>query len=296
MSSVNNLWFWILGWFFTLLTVAGNGLVIFLILKKTQLQTQPNCLIASLAVADIFVGLAYFPQIFVQSFTCHSDICDDVFFVTRHFFQYCSITNLCVMLTDRYISITKPLKYITFLTAKRIALLLVAAWTTPLMFFVVPQTMIILFADEEQDNIFSMLKTLLFNTLPMILLIVLTTRVLVVARNLARKSRALQAQVRFNYRNNAIAIKTSSSEIFERQSIAKMMILVMVIFILCSAAEHWKGFCSCEWNLCCDIPENIGNILDLICIINSAANPVAYSFLKKDFKDQLRRLFSHNGP
>ena len=294
-SSVDSdMWFWVLGWLFTLITVVGNGLVAYLILKKPQLQTKPNCFIASLAVADILVGLSYFPQIFVKSLSCDSEICGDIFFITRHFFQYCSITNLCVMLADRYISIMKPLKHITIMTRKRIIFILVASWTTPLIIFVVPQTIVLLFANEEQDTNFSIFKTLVFNTFPMIILIALTTRVLVVARNLARKSRVLNAQVRFNYENNTTDIKISSSEIFERQATAKMMIVVMVIFILCSAAEHWKGFCSCEWNLCCDLPENIVHLLDLLCIINSAANPIAYSFLKKDFKDQFQRLFQRN--
>ena len=290
-----NMWFWILGWLFTVLTVAGNGLVTFLILKKPQLQTKPNCFILSLAVADCFVGVVYFPQIFIHSFTCHSYVCDGAFFITRHYFQYCSITNLCAMLADRYISIVKPLKHVAIITRKRIIFLLVASWTAPVIAFVVPQITILLFANEEQDSIFSILKTLTFNTLPMILLIVLSTRVLVVARNLSRESRALNAQVRFNYRSETIVVKIAGrSEIFERQATAKMMIAVMVIFILCSAAEHWKGFCSCKWNINCELSDDIANILDLLCILNSAVNPIAYGFLKRDFKEQLKRLFGHN--
>lgn len=289
----SDMWFWILGWFLTLLTVVGNGLVAFLILKKPQLRTKPNCFIASLAVADILVGLVYLPQIFVKSFTYYSDGCNDAFFITRHYFQYCSITNLCVMLADRYVSIMKPLRHITIITRKRIIFLLVVSWTAPIIVFVVPQTIVILFADKEQDNIFSIFKTLMFNTFPMILLIALTTRVLVVARKLTRESRALNRQVRFNYTNDTIHIKTTSPEIFGKQATAKMMIVVMAIFILCSAAEQWKGFCSCDWTTesCCDIPENVDHLLDLVCIINSAANPIAYSFLKKDLKAHLRRLF-----
>lgn len=287
----SDLWFWVLGWFFTVLTIAGNGFVTYLILKTRPLRTKSNCFIVSLAVADAFVGLAYFPPIFVKSFTCRSTDCKDVIFITRHFFQYCSITNLCAMIADRYIAITKPLKHAIIVTAPRVIFVLIGTWLAPMIFFVVPQSVVI--SEEKQDHVFSIIKTLMFNTIPMIVSIVLTARVLAIARNLARESRALRAQVRFNYRNGALNITAEPhSKNFEREATAKMVTVVMVIFILCSVAEHWKGFCSPEWDLC-NIPENIDHLLDLVCIINSAANPVAYSFLKKDFKTQLRRLF-HN--
>lgn len=285
------MWFWVLGWFFTVLTIAGNGFVVYLILTTQSLRTRSNCFIVSLAVADTFVGLAYFPPIFVKSFKCRSPDCKDVIFITRHFFQYCSITNLCAMIVDRYIAIVKPLEHASIVTTLRVVFILIGIWTGPMIFFVIPQSIVI--SDENQDNVFSIIKTLMFNTIPMIVSIVLTTRVLAIARNLARESRALRAQVRFNYRNGALNITTEpNSKNFEREGTAKIMIIVMVIFILCSMAEHWKGFCSPDWNLC-DISENIKHLLDLVCIINSAANPIAYSFLKKDFKTQLKRLF-HN--
>ena len=289
----NNLWFWILGCLFTLLTVAGNGLVAYLILKKPQLQTKPNCFIASLAVADIFVGITYFPQILVKSLICYPKQCDDVFFITRHFFQYSSNVNLCIMLLDRHISVKKPLKHVTLMTTKRVTFLLIASWTAPLFIFVIPQSIFLLFATEDQENAFSIFKTLVFSTLPMILLIALTTSVLAVARSLSHEARALNAQVRFNHRNDTLELNASDSPAFERQRTAKMMIFVMVIFILCSAWENWKGFCSCDWSLCCDEPKNVNHVLNLVCLLNSAANPIAYSFLKKDFKEQLKRLFQN---
>lgn len=290
----NNLWFWILGCLFTLLTVAGNGLVAYLILKKPQLQTKPNCFIASLAVADIFVGITYFPQILVKSFICYPKQCDDVFFITRHFFQYSSNVNLCIMLLDRHISVMKPLKHVTLMTTKRVIILLIASWTAPLFIFAIPQTIFLLFATEDQENAFSIFKTLVFSTLPMILLIALTTSVLAVARSLSREARVLNDQVRFNHRNDTLELNASDSPTLERQRTVKMMMFVMVIFILCSAGENWKGFCSCDWSLCCDnLPKNVHHVLNLVCLLNSAANPIAYSFLKKDFKEQLKRLFQN---
>ena len=33
-------WFWILGWFLSILTIIGNGFIIFLVCKKRQLRTK----------------------------------------------------------------------------------------------------------------------------------------------------------------------------------------------------------------------------------------------------------------
>ena len=58
-------WFWILGWFLTILTITGNGLIIFLICKRKQLRTKTNAFVASLAVADFCVGMTVVPVLFI---------------------------------------------------------------------------------------------------------------------------------------------------------------------------------------------------------------------------------------
>ena len=300
MSTVGNtsvdssIWFWVLGWFFSLLTIAGNGLVTFFIFKNAQLQTKPNCFIASLAIADFFVGLAYFPPIFIKSLACpNSRICGEAFFITRHFFQYCSAMNLCSMLADRYISIIKPLQYVTLVTRKRMIMVLAASWIVPLIAFVVPGTILFL-DDNELDKVFAIFRTLMFATFPMFLSVALSIRVLALARNIARELQALNAQVRFNYESGTLDIKTTSPDIFKRQATVRMMIVVMGIFILGSAAESWKDLCLCGRLACCAITKDVAHILDLLCIINSAVNPIAYAFLKSDIKQQLKRLRDHS--
>ena len=54
-------WFWILGWFLSILVVAGNGFIIFLVCSKRQLRTKTNASVVSLAVADFCVGLSVIP-------------------------------------------------------------------------------------------------------------------------------------------------------------------------------------------------------------------------------------------
>ena len=57
-------WFWVLGWFLSILTMVVNGFVIFLVCSKRQLRTKTNAFVVSLAVADFGVGMLAVPSQF----------------------------------------------------------------------------------------------------------------------------------------------------------------------------------------------------------------------------------------
>lgn len=63
------LWFWILGWILSILTIAGNGFIIFLVCIKRQLRTKTNAFIVSLSVADFCVGVSVVPSFFICDIT-----------------------------------------------------------------------------------------------------------------------------------------------------------------------------------------------------------------------------------
>ena len=65
---------WILCWFLSFLTIAGNRFTIFLVCSRRNLRTKTNAFIVSLAVADFFVGLSVIPSGF-----------------------FCDITNTCYL-------------------------------------------------------------------------------------------------------------------------------------------------------------------------------------------------------
>ena len=124
-------WFWILGWFLSFLTIIGNGFTIFLVCSRRNLRTKTNAFIVSLAVADFCVGLSVFPSLFFCYFTntCHwpQHWLSWVNFI-RWLFSYTSVVNLCVLVLDRFIAIVHPLKYITFMTRRRITQVISFSW------------------------------------------------------------------------------------------------------------------------------------------------------------------------
>ena len=93
-------WYFIIQGIISLITVSDNGLVIFLILTRRNLQITCNWFVLSLSVVDFFVGLL-FPSI---SLICQlNDVsCNySVFYSAFSTILAISIANTCMMTFDR---------------------------------------------------------------------------------------------------------------------------------------------------------------------------------------------------
>ena len=123
------LWVLILGWLFVFVTVIGKSLVIFLITTRRNLRTTTNWFVLSLAVADFGVGtVVWYP---ISTFcskrdaSCVGEVAKTVAIIGV-LCRRASLTNLCAQ--DHYLAIVHPLRYVTFMTKKRVVRLLSAAW------------------------------------------------------------------------------------------------------------------------------------------------------------------------
>ena len=202
-----------------------NGFVIFFVCSKRQLRTKTNAFIVSLAVADFGVGMLAVPSHFFCSLTtdCTPRSKEGliVMFV-RVFTIYASGTNLVSLVLERYVDFVKPLKYLTFMTRRRVIQMVVTSWGIPFLFILIlVSTRLIAI-----DRIMAMLGylCLLFEIILCVILIFFLASRLVVY-NLNSRDRNLAKQLRFN--QMVAKAKTQNT------SAIKWVALITYVFLSC---------------------------------------------------------------
>lgn len=114
-----------------IIIVVGNMLVIIAIATEKALKNIQNWFIASLAVADFFLGLVIMPFSLANelmgywifgSWWCDIHSAMDVLLCTA------SIMNLCLISLDRYWSITQAIEYLKTRTPGRAVFMIAAVW------------------------------------------------------------------------------------------------------------------------------------------------------------------------
>lgn len=284
------MWFWICGWFLVALTVIGNGLIIYLVITKPRLHTTPNWFILSLAVADLCSGLSFFPPIFGVKFGFFKiDLTHaGVFFKVCFTFFYCSNTSLLAMTLDRFLAITNPLRYTSLMTRTTLWVMIIAAWTTPLLLFSLPAS----FTYRGNPGYTLFVETsriIIFQIFPFVIFVVTTCYLLYLAWKINRQTQAMVAQVQFNHASGEVNIQPPAQNSNIRASTA-LAVLTMTAFNITYIGGNYR--CICLLTKLCPFAGTLKYIIFLVLIANAAVNPIFYAFLKRDIRRELRSMFS----
>ena len=278
-------WFWILGWVLSFLTILGNGITIFLVCSRQNLRTKTNAFIVSVAVADFCVGLSVIPSLFACDIT---NTCDwpqhlpSWVNVIRWLFSNTSVASLCGLVLDRFIAIVHPLKYITLMTRPRIIQVISFSWVLPVSFNVLKVILYTFYFKTIPAPVFIWLSIIFFEFLPSVVLMLFFVSMIFHVRRHGRLARIVAEQLRFNHQ--------MSFKIHHERSAVIMMGLVIGVFLVCYGMYLRCSFLILFQTTITSSPCNDENYKIPVLVLNSAINPLAYAFFKRDIKKEFKRL------
>ena len=274
------------GWILSIITVAGNGFVIFLVARSRRLHSSANWFVLSLAVADFIVGIAVFPS----SYFCnkYSMACNTkVYMAFFWFFLHSSVTNLCTLTLDRYVAIVHPLKYNISMTERRPAMVILIAWLIP---FAISLSLLVGVYATTSDtalNVIRLTGVSAFDIVCCALLFYAVVRILVVARAQSHKEAeetAIEVQFTQSSTDNANSLRGRH----KKHNTAPFIIAIVAFFLGCYVVVNYLILCitfSCH-----NLYDKAGLILVLFLVLNSAVNPLVYAILKKDIRMEINNL------
>lgn len=283
-------WFWIVGGFLSVVTVFGNGVIVFLVIKNPRLRgTKTNAFVISLALADICVGTTLVPLSYIYDVKEISNVA----WVSslRWLFNYASVLNICALAFDRYLAVVKPYKYITRVTRRRVNLLISACWLIPFMVITVPLFVhgvsTIHKGKHKHESTLERVRIstafVLFEVLPIPFMVYCLVNLLLATHKHKKHAKLINKQLCYNH--------TCVREIHQRATLGAIAVSItvflvtMVSLLRCSVKVLFLD------QVCGDKSYKIPLLL-----ANSAFNPFAYSFMKTDIKTELYKTFRKTIP
>ena len=258
-----------------LATLFGNFLVWASFITFRELRTKCNYFIISLAVADIMVALLAMPFWFIlqlepdlknykmldrrsmQFWNCIDILCGTA-----------SIMNLLAVSSDRHIAITAPYKYHQFLTSFRAILIICFVWI-----YAVTISLLNIVRHEIPNSGYHYLVSTASLILPLVAMIIMYTRIYMVAR---RQSRMIN--IHQNYKTDIKAAKTIA--------------VVIGAFVVC-----WLPFFvtiigyAVDRNFIEDPHFRVFRAIKWMEYLNSCLNPIIYCCLNRTYRGAFKRLF-----
>ncbi|XP_020610442.1 trace amine-associated receptor 9-like [Orbicella faveolata] len=275
------------GWILSIITAAGNGFVVLLVAKNRRLHSSANKFVLSLAVADFGVGITVFPSSYFcnYSMACNLSVQKAFFW----FFLHSSVTNLCSLTWDRYLAIVHPLKYNTSMTVRRPGIVILIAWLIPLAISLSLLVGMYATTSNIAQNVIQLTGVSAFDIISCVLLFYTVVRILVVARaqshKEAQKEAAIELQVQFTHSSTDNA---NSRRRRKKHKTASFIIAIVAFFLGCYVVVNYLVLCMAF--SCHNFSDEAGLILILFLVLNSSVNPLAYAFLKKDIKMEIKQL------
>ena len=275
-------WYWAMRIIISVFTIVGNALVIYLISSRKRLQVICNWFVLSLAMSDFCVGLLVTPTGLACSYWMQCDWRPQLVFY--NFLLFASTLNLWAMTYDRYFSIVHPFKYLTRMTKKRIFSITALSWGISLMASLIRLSLLYdtRSLGRRLEMYYRLVIDLWFGVFSFIILAAIYVRIVSIIVMHYRQVAFQRAQLSFNARHHMTCRN-------KRETVsAKILGVVILLFVACYFLSVYTSFCS-NFKLCA-VTKDLRIASLLMVHLNCAVNFVVYALLKKDFREELRRL------
>ncbi|AWP17829.1 putative pyroglutamylated RFamide peptide receptor [Scophthalmus maximus] len=292
------------------LALAGNCLVVYIVVKKRAVQTATDVFICSLAVSDLLITFFCVPFTLLQNLSSEWFggvlVCKTVPFVQTTAIVTGILTMTCIAI-ERYQGIVFPLKMRRQYSSKRAYKMLGLVWIasvivgSPMLFVQQLEVKYDFLYDHYhvccQESWHSLTQRQVYTTFIMVALFLLPLAAMLflytrIGIELWMRNRVGDSSV-LNTMNHREICKISR----KKKRAVKMMITIVLLFTICWAPFHTVHMLFEYYDLenKCDgvTLHMIIAIVQAIGFSNSFNNPIVYAFMNENFKKTCVSTLSH---
>ncbi|XP_059211889.1 trace amine-associated receptor 13c-like [Centropristis striata] len=272
------------------LTAVLNLFIIISVSHFRQLHTPTNILLLSLAVSDSLVGLLLMPAGALTGTHCwlFGYFGCSLFRFVSDIILSASVVNMVLISVDRYVAICDPLHYTTRITVKRVQFCVCFLWCCSVAynsyFFLLHFNQQIYFLPCYgdcvilRDTIGAVLDLVLNFFVPVTVIIVLYTRVFVVA---VSQARAMRSNIIAVTKQISVTKKAKKSEL----KAARTLGVLVVVFLICFTPSYFLTLVGNN-----SVSHSNGNFILYLYYFNSCLNPVIYALFYPWFRKTVKLI------